>query len=83
MNMGIEPFLVGELGQLDLRAAVGATHLHGSVRKLSPLPPQALEEVGFAADVAKTRDAAERQPAAIGATTLATRDGWACTKSWK
>ena len=57
MNMGIEPFLVAELGAPDLRAAPGAACLLATARSRIRMPPPALVQAGFTQDEADTRDA--------------------------
>ena len=52
MNMGIEPFLVASSVNLICAQRL-VRRICTQCTEASPLPPQALEEVGFAADVAK------------------------------
>ena len=53
MNMGIEPFLVGSSVNLICAQRL-VRRICSECKEAHPVPPQALEEIGFAADVAKT-----------------------------
>ena len=85
MNMGIEPFLVGHLGQPDLRPAPGAPHLRQvQGRRHAEVPPQDARSTSASRPTRSARfQVYQGQGLRRPATTPATRAASACSRSWR